>query len=56
MNCINLAQNRDKWRALVNMEMQFRVPQNDVKFLSGFETGGPSNASSRQSLPVTEVG
>jgi hypothetical protein len=26
MNWIDLAQNRDKWRSLVNTEMNFRVP------------------------------
>jgi hypothetical protein len=28
MNWIYLAQNRDRWRELVNAEMNLRVPQN----------------------------
>jgi hypothetical protein len=32
---IDLVQDRDWWRALVNMEMNLWVPQNVGKFLSG---------------------
>jgi hypothetical protein len=40
MEWINLAQNRDQWRAFVKTVMNLRVPQISVNFLSGCTTGG----------------
>jgi hypothetical protein len=35
MNRIDLAQDREQWRALVNTIMNLRFPENVEKFLSG---------------------
>jgi hypothetical protein len=37
---IDMAQDRDQWRALVNTVMKIRVPYNAGKFLSGCTIGG----------------
>jgi hypothetical protein len=39
MDWIHLAQNRDQWRALVNMKMNLQVPQHFWKFLNRLATG-----------------
>jgi hypothetical protein len=35
MDWIDLAEDKDQWRALVNTVMNLRVPKNTGKFLSG---------------------
>jgi hypothetical protein len=48
MDWIDLAQDRDQWKALVNTVLDVRVPLNVGKFLSDCATGGFSRMSSME--------
>jgi hypothetical protein len=39
MNWIDIAQDREQWKALVNTVTNFRVPHNIQKFLGSYTTG-----------------
>jgi hypothetical protein len=43
VDCIDLAQDRDKWNALLNVLMNFVIPQSAGKLSSGYTTGALSS-------------
>jgi hypothetical protein len=54
MNWIDLAQDRDQWRTLVNTIMNLRVPLNVGKFLSSCTTGGFSRKAHPHGVALQE--
>jgi hypothetical protein len=49
---IGIAQDKDKWRALVNVVMNLRVPYNAGKLSSGYIIGGLSSSSQFHRLNI----
>jgi hypothetical protein len=55
MDWIDLAQDKDQWRALVNTRMNLRVPYNVRNFLSSCMIGGFSRRAHLQNVAVACV-
>jgi hypothetical protein len=56
MDWINMAQDRDQWRALVNTVMNLRVSLNPGEFLSSCTTGGFSRRAQLHEVSYFEEG
>jgi hypothetical protein len=52
MDWIDLAQDRDKWRSVVNTVMKLRVPYIAGKFLNSCTTGGFSRRPLRHEVSL----
>jgi hypothetical protein len=55
MRWIDLAQDRDQWRILVNTVMNLRVPSNVEKFLSSCTTGSFSRNAHLKEVSLVSV-
>jgi hypothetical protein len=55
MDWIDLAQDKDQWRALVDTVMNFQVPYNLGKFLSSCTTGDFSRGSQLHEVSCREL-
>jgi hypothetical protein len=55
MDCIDLAQDRDRWRALMNTAMNLRVPQIVGNFWNSCTTGGFSRRAQLHAVSYIRI-